>query len=108
MSHDLPDLVLDTKLEAEVLEKQTIHVCYVSDPTTGKRLQKVKETWERHRSLGRGTYGTVYLENCTAGKRQGKFRAVKEICRDQHDSSSTKLIRELEVIGKFSRKQVSY
>ena len=50
-----------------------------SDASQGRRRLKVVEKWYRDRELGRGGFGTVFLER--SGK--GECRAVKVIAKDR-------------------------
>lgn len=82
----VPDLVLDTRLASDVGVDLTVHAYTRSDPSLGRRLQRVEEHWQRDRMLGSGGFGTVWLERCVAGERVGTLRAVKEIRREVGDS----------------------
>jgi hypothetical protein len=80
------DLVRDSKLNTTFTDDGVIcHI--VPERKAGHRGRTVEERWERKRQLGRGTFGVVWLERCSSGKKSGQFRAVKEIVRrDIHDN----------------------
>src|SRR5690242_11884834 len=104
-----PDLVRDTKLEVAVFADHTVHICYVPDPEMRRRRARVEERWERHgnKPLGRGAFGTVWLERCAAGPAAGQIRAVKRISKQGQPRMSTiNYARELEAIAKFSQERV--
>lgn len=103
----LPDLVRDSKLSTHFLGAETIHTYQESDPTSGKRLISRTEHWRRHEKIGSGAYGSVWLEKCTKGHRDGaRVRAVKQSHLDSR-SGPVDYTRELEVIAKFSSSNVS-
>jgi hypothetical protein len=61
------------------------------------------QRWEREKVLGKGTFGTVWLEVLRSGKASGReVRAVKRI---QKKSMRDK--RELAAMTDFSRRKVS-
>jgi len=145
----LPDIVVDTRLESEVQADFTVHSVFASavvpmtsataaeagasagatsssTVATKSRPRKIKERWRRVRQLGSGSYGTVWLERCSAGSQEkvGTLRAVKEIrCdvgrggggggggkgkqKEDRKTPSEECARELEAIGKFSQAAVS-
>ena len=92
-----PDLVSLSKLNAHFSSdpQYTQHVHHVSRP--GQRSIIQKEQWKRQRKLGSGSFGAVYLEQCTKGDKEGKVRAVKEIKKPQ----DCNYYRELEALAFF-------
>jgi hypothetical protein len=106
MASSLPDLITDSKLEVESFKDYSIQTRLVSNPATGQRRTRQQERWQRIKELGRGSFGTVWLEECTAGPSSGEVRAVKELCKNP-TSVSTNYYRELEAIAKFSQERVS-
>lgn len=60
-------------------------------------------TWIRKRKIGKGAFGTVWLENHLDSRRAGAVRAVKQI---RKTSLSNRPERELQVIAKFSQEEV--
>jgi hypothetical protein len=106
MERKLPGLVRDTKLEIIVSQTHTLQVEYVSNPATGERRTRVEERWETTQDLGRGAFGQVWLEKCTAGPSPGRVRAVKAIMKGPGVEQQTDYTRELEAIAKFSQLRV--
>ena len=53
------------------------HITYRSDVAQGKRRVEVVKKWYRVRELGRGSFGTVFLERT----KKGECRAVKEVAK---------------------------
>lgn len=107
-SSTIPDIVLDTKLEVQVHPEHTIYFRYVGNDMLGLRPVKRAEEWKRERVIGRGGFGSVWLECCVTGEhdRRGQMRAVKKIDQRQCDRVSQHSVRELEAIGKFSLETV--
>jgi len=99
------DLVQDSRLETEFLDGSTVHTFI--EPYGRNRRTSRKEYWRLERHLGRGGFGHVQLEKCTAGESRDMMRAVKII--NKSDSTRRKpmdLNRELEAIAKFSHNRV--
>ena len=72
------ELVIDHhKLETEFFTGHVRHTTFYSDASQGKRRVTVVEDWYRGRELGRGSFGTVFLEK----SEKGDCRAVKDIAR---------------------------
>ncbi|KAF2737982.1 kinase-like protein [Polyplosphaeria fusca] len=95
----IPDLVLDSKLVTEFRHGLTKHVLYEADPSSTHRTTKRKESWKPEKCIGRGGFGSVWLERCVRGKRDVELRAVKNIPRP---AEAKDYLRELESIAKFS------
>jgi hypothetical protein len=108
----LADLVRDTKLEVAVFADHAVHTCYVADPQMRRRRARVEERWERKggKLLGRGGFGSVWLEHCAAGPAAGQKRAVKVIAKEVlaggAADAAVGYARELEAIAKFSQERV--
>jgi hypothetical protein len=102
------DLVRDSRLDTTFAAGATHHAFLVSDPALRQRRRRVEERWERRRRLGGGSFGTVWLEGCTEGRKKGELRAVKEILKSTGGSvaNATDYGRELEAIAKFSNEKV--
>lgn len=100
---ELSDLVLDSRLETRFHEKYVYHVHHESDADKGQRSVQRREFWQRHRYLGSGGCGSVWLEKCIKGQQEGAVRAVKEIERPRNKFECN---RELEAIAKFSHVKV--
>ena len=102
----LSDLVQDARLETLFHSQYLCHTYHDSDPRSGQRSILRHEYWKRNRHLGRGSFGSVWLEECIegpGGHLNGETRAVKEIKRPR---DSIDYIRELEVLFKFSHTRV--
>jgi hypothetical protein len=108
MEETLSDLVRDWKLESIVDNNCTIQTRHISNPATGQWRSRVEERWQRKKELGSGTFGIVWLEECTSGPSNGQVRAVKELRKGTTPSSMspTNFSRELEAIFKFSHERV--
>jgi hypothetical protein len=108
-SLSISDLVLDSKIETSFLDggSHIRHVRTTLGSSARHRQLRTEETWQRKRSLGMGTYGVVWLEQCIDGKERKRVRAVKEIRKDGNLPTSF-LFRELEAIAKFSHDRVSW
>ena len=86
------DLVIDYhRLDTEFFKGYVRHTTFHSDASQGGRQLKVVKKWYRDRELGRGSFGTVFLE------RSGKVeqRAVKEIAKDKNSGTPIDYKREL-------------
>ena len=85
------DLVIDNhKLETEFFNGHVRHTTFSSD-ALGRRRAEAVETWYRGRELGRGSFGTVFLER----SKRGKYRAVKEIVKERNSPIIIDYRREL-------------
>ena len=104
MDQPLPDTVTDNELASEVTENFTVHT-YLQESENGPP-QSADEIWKRKEHLGSGSYGTVWLETCTLGKKVGQYRAVKMITYNERRLPFSLIVRELDAIGKFSRNKV--
>ena len=102
------DLVKDSKLQTEFCQGYTQHVHYISGDTPRQRKVRKEERWERGRSLGNGTFGTVWLEKLITenSEEKSKYRAIKEMRKGPSRSKPTDYSRELEAIAKFSHQKV--
>lgn len=74
-----PDTVIGYhKLDTKFFDGHVEHTTFHSDASRGSRLEVVK-TWYRGRELGRGSFGSVFLERSEGGE----HRAVKVIAKEQ-------------------------
>ena len=106
MASDTPsELVQDTELNANVTPTQTEHFFNRRGRSGGPR-----EVWTRQSQLGRGGFGTVWLETCQQLYRAGtpSLRAVKEIRIEAGNLNGPDYNRELEAFAKFSQPKVSH
>lgn len=106
------DLVDDSCLEThfefdstsiQAIPQKTTHTYYGSDDSNMRRMAKSEEIWVFEEVVGQGSYGVVYRESCTKGRRISHYRAVKRISK----SGVVYYERELEAIAKFSHPKVS-
>ncbi|KAK1827472.1 kinase-like domain-containing protein [Podospora conica] len=102
----LPDLVRDSVIEATISNGCTTQVTYNPGRSRSQRPVRVEERWVREGCLGRGAYGTVYMERCDDGP-QSRVRAVKEINKTVIAGEHIDHTRELEAIAKFSNPRYS-
>jgi hypothetical protein len=100
----LPDLVRDTRLEAEFKDGTTIHSYTTSD--TLRRVKKQKVYWQKEKEIGKGGFSSVHLETrkglSVVG--QPELRAVKRIRHASHRD----WVHELEAVAKFSIERVCH
>jgi hypothetical protein len=102
----LSDLVRDSKIETQVLDKCLLHTFYETGPSARERRIRREERWVCQSLVGRGAYGTVYLEKCDLGGKP-KLRAVKEIKKYVVPGEELDYMRDLEAVAKFSNQKVT-
>ena len=97
--------VQDTRLNANVTATHTEHIFARHGRRGGPR-----EIWLRQSRLGRGSFGTVWLEECEHPYRRDTppLRAVKEIHLQPGSNSQVDYTRELDAFAKFSQPKVSF
>jgi hypothetical protein len=97
----LPELVRDSRLGVTV--NGSLHTSI-----RVHRASHLKETWIDHIPLGRGGFGTVYVQRkASSAAGTSELRAVKRIPILHHDVRSTRAyVRELEALAKFSQSKV--
>ena len=79
------------KLDTEFFSGHVRHTTFHSDASRGMRRVAVVKNWHRGRELGRGSFGTVFLET----SEEGEYRAVKEIAKDRSSRITIDYRREL-------------
>jgi hypothetical protein len=111
MSNDraprVPDLISDSELLTSIIDGVTKHVMDEIGVSSRRRRVQWEQHWARKKYLGRGAYGSVWLEECVTGVRDIQVRAVKQILKDRQQSQQIAYHRELEAIMKFSNPKVS-
>ncbi|KAH7153360.1 kinase-like domain-containing protein [Dactylonectria macrodidyma] len=107
----ISDLVVESQIEAtwDPTTEQTTHIRTAVGVSARRRRLKTEEIWKRKRILGRGAFGTVWLEEriASSGPSHGdesNLRAIKEI-RKRAKISAYEFHRELEAIAKFSHQR---
>ena len=102
----VPDLVRDSKLDTEIEDGYTIHSYYESKETELERAVLRIEYWRQKEFLGKGGFGSVWLQERVESKREPGVRAVKKITIGKPALEDKDCIRELEAIAKFSHHRV--
>jgi len=98
------DLVADSKLDTIFKKGFTIHHVQTPDTTPLLGRNRKKQKWERSKELGRGSFGTVWLQKLVGGgDSDAGERAVKQI----EKRSTIDYSHELDAIAKFSQDKVS-
>ncbi|MCJ1455460.1 hypothetical protein MMC28_005815 [Mycoblastus sanguinarius] len=92
------DLIDHYKLKVNFHADHTRHISY-------SRKRKAERQWYRVKSLGRGGYGTVWLER---ERETSSERAVKEVPKRTNTGPRIDYARELLAMAKFSRFQDSF
>ena len=77
----------------------TEHPCRVTDVSRGIRNVIHVQRWSRQKELGRGGFGTVYLES----ERGGLLRAVKEVPKRSGRTVTMDYLREILTMAHFSK-----
>lgn len=100
----VPELVADSKLDTIFKKGFTIHHVRTPDTTPLLGKNKKKQKWEQSKELGRGSFGTVWLQKLVGGgDKDTDKRAVKQI----EKRSAVDYSHELDAIAKFSQDKVS-
>lgn len=68
------------KLDTEFFSGHVQHTTFRSDVLGGRRRVRVVKKWYRDREIGRGSFGTVFLER----SEEGENRAVKDIAKNKN------------------------
>ena len=97
------DLIDHFKLDVDFCKEYVSHTSYTSDPARGIRKKVVKKKWYRHRIIGEGACGTVWLEVDREGKDVAAERAVKEIRKSRMRSFQIDIKKELLAMAKLSK-----
>jgi hypothetical protein len=97
------DLIDHFKLEARQFPDHVLHTEYYSDPSRGLRKIGVEKRWYRQQSLGRGSFGAVWLEVYRDDVGKVANRAVKEIDKRHMQAVKLDYKRELLALAKLSK-----
>ncbi|KAJ5975488.1 hypothetical protein N7481_009195 [Penicillium waksmanii] len=112
MPPGLSDLVIDTQIRVDF--HQTLHQTthhrftfeWVTLPGRYTRRREREDVWIKGKLLGRGSYGNVYLHQCSTGDGGGtKYQAVKTIDKAQMAAHRINYHKEVEAIAKFSQQK---
>lgn len=113
MPPGLSDLVLDTQIRVNFDQTlhQTAHHRFTFEWVTlsGRftRRREREDVWIKGRLLGRGSYGNVYLHQCSTGEGgRPQLQAVKVIDKAQMAAHRINYHKEVEAIAKFSQQKV--
>ena len=87
------------KLDTEFVNGIVRHTTFHSDASRGVRRVTVVTDWYRDRELGRGSFGTVFLEK--SGR--GEYRAVKDIAKNKNRRIVIDYRRELMAMAILSK-----
>ena len=79
------------KLDTEFLTGHVRHTTYHPEAPRSKRRVIVVKNWYRGREIGRGSFGTVFLEKSD----NGEDRAVKDIAKNRNSKIIIDYRREL-------------
>ena len=79
------------KLDTEFFSDHVRHTTFHSDVSRGRRRVAVVKKWHRGREIGRGSFGTVFLET----SENGELRAVKDIAKNKNSTIVIDYRREL-------------
>jgi hypothetical protein len=95
-----PDFVIGFhKLDTRFFSDHVQHTTFHSDASLGVRQVRVVRTWYRGREIGRGSFGTVFLET----SEKGEIRAVKEIAKDKNSQIKIDYKRELMAMAMLTK-----
>ena len=87
------------KLDTEFFNGHVRHTTFHSDASRGRRQVAVVKSWYRDRELGRGSFGTVFLERSETGE----SRAVKDIAKDKNSRIVIDYRRELMAMARLGK-----
>ena len=98
--------IRDAKLKTKYRSGLTVHTYREPDIQSNSRMRKRKEYWEQICRIGGGGAGSVWLQKRKEGNRYVEERAVKHMKVKPLWEKNKLLTRELEIMARFSQKQV--
>ena len=100
ISEDTGDDLIDYfQSPVRFIDSYTEHPCRVTDISRGIRNAIHVQRWSRQKELGRGGFGTVYLES----EKGGRLRAVKEVPKQSGRTVTMDYLREILTMAHFSK-----
>ena len=87
------------RLDTEFFSGHVRHTTFHSDASRGRRRVTVVKDWYRDQELGRGSFGTVFLER--SGKEE--YRAVKDIAKNKNSRTVIDYRRELIAMARLAK-----
>ena len=90
------------KLDTEFINGHIRQTTFHSDTSQGRRRVAVVKNWHRDRELGRGNFGTVFLERTE----EGECRAVKDIAKQKNSRIAIDYRRELMAMTRLEKVRI--
>ena len=87
------------KLDTEFFTGHVRHTTCHSEAARSKRRVTVVKNWYRGREIGRGSFGTVFLEK----SENGEDRAVKDIAKNRNSKIVIDYRRELMAMARLAK-----
>ena len=87
------------RLDTEFFSDHVRHTTFHSDAARGMRRVEVVKDWYREREIGRGSFGTVFLEK----SENGEYRAVKDIAKKRNSRIIIDYRRELKAMATLAK-----
>jgi hypothetical protein len=108
MPPGLSDLVLDTQIRVKFDYQVVYRFTFESARVSGKyvRRQERRQAWKEDRFLGDGSFGDVYLHQCSSSENETQIQAVKTIDKARMAKQKIDIYKEIEAIAKFSQQKV--
>lgn len=110
MPPGLSDLVLDTQIRVEFDSEVVYRFTFESVRVSRKyaRRQERRQAWKEQRLLGGGSFGDVYLHQCSSSANETQLQAVKTIDKARMAKEKIDFYKEIEAIAKFSQQKVRH
>lgn len=108
MQSNTTDLVADTKFRVEFHSDFVHRFTFQSSNAPGQYMRRKErlDVWKKEKSVGCGSYGSVWLHRCLTSEDQAELQAVKILGKRLLSSVRIDFYKELETIAKFSQKKV--